>query len=559
MALALNYLPNGNIQYKSDAGVYNYVSFPAHEVKTINEIKPELMNSGNQQISYTAFHKADTIHNDSNQRLVIAYGVDQQRIRTRFYDNNQLQKTKYFAASYEKEDASGNTCEINYISTPYGTLAAYIVERGRGQMYYLYKDHLGSITTITNATGTIVERRSFDAWGRLRNPDNWTYTNIPTMTILERGYTGHEHLFGFGLINMNGRMYDPLIGQMLSPDPYVPNASNSQDFNRYTYARNNPLLYVDPDGEFIWAVAAFIIVGGYKVLTNNWQGEASAKQTIMAGIGALFMPAGAVSGANLLKFGVQQVGNTLLSQYVSINIPISENSSISLSPGLGFNPASGLSWGANASFNSRYVSLAVGGGTNHVAVGGSVTFDNGLTLGYYATFYGSKQGPDGKSNKQLVGGVSASYKDFSVRFENDFLAFQGKDRWRTNAFEIQYKNFVFGTSVYTNDPEGEGSDKDYEGTDLLGNRNKKFNGKEYGAWEEGQVYLAPLWFGYRDGNNVIRAGVSDRMVQDRTQNWVHRNGFLYLPFVHQNFYNKYDYMYEGPYNYSGYYNPFSLW
>jgi len=266
-----NYYPNGNIQYKSDAGVYSYVSFPAHGVKTINEIKPELMNSGNQQISYTAFHKADTIHNDSNQRLVIDYGVDQQRTRTRLYDNNQLQKTKYFAASYEKEVSASNTREINYISTPYGTLAAYIKENNNaGQIYYLYKDHLGSITAITNATGTVVERRSFDAWGRLRNPDNWNYTNIPTMTILERGYTGHEHLFGFGLINMNGRMYDPLIGRMLSPDPYVPNATNTQDFNRYTYARNNPLKYTDPDGEWIH-IPIMAAIGGIMNVASNWK------------------------------------------------------------------------------------------------------------------------------------------------------------------------------------------------------------------------------------------------------------------------------------------------
>jgi len=50
---------------------------------------------------------------------------------------------------------------------------------------------------------------------------------------------------------MNGRMYDPIIGRMLSPDPYVPNGTYTQDFNRYTYARNNPLSYVDPDGEFV--------------------------------------------------------------------------------------------------------------------------------------------------------------------------------------------------------------------------------------------------------------------------------------------------------------------
>ena len=52
-------------------------------------------------------------------------------------------------------------------------------------------------------------------------------------------------------VNMNARLYDPAIGRFLSPDPYVPNSSNSQDFNRYTYTRNNPLRYTDPDGEFL--------------------------------------------------------------------------------------------------------------------------------------------------------------------------------------------------------------------------------------------------------------------------------------------------------------------
>jgi len=214
-------------------------------------------------LTYTAFHKAKYIDNSSNQHLDILYGVDQQRIRTQFYDagSSLPQKTKYFAASYEKEITPRSTREINYINTPYGVLAAYIRLNNTENMYYLYKDHLGSITAITNATGTVVERRSFDAWGRMRNPDDWSYINIPPMTILERGYTGHEHLEAFGLINMNGRMYDPLIGRMLSPDPYVPNTTNSQDYNRYTYVRNNPLKYTDPDGEFILSFLSGLIRG----------------------------------------------------------------------------------------------------------------------------------------------------------------------------------------------------------------------------------------------------------------------------------------------------------
>jgi len=159
---------------------------------------------------------------------------------------------QYFATNYEKtvDHTNGTTREINYINTPYGTLAAFIKEgNNAGQMYYLYKDHLGSITHITNSSGAVEETRSFDAWGRMRNPTDWTYNNVPKMTILDRGYTGHEHLPLFGLINMNGRMYDPLIGRMLSPDPYTHGIAGTQGFNRYSYALNNPLKFTDPSGE----------------------------------------------------------------------------------------------------------------------------------------------------------------------------------------------------------------------------------------------------------------------------------------------------------------------
>ena len=65
-----------------------------------------------------------------------------------------------------------------------------------------------------------------------------------------RGYTGHEHYMECGLINMNGRMYDPLTARFLSPDPYVQMPDNPQNFNRYAYCLNNPLMYTDPSGEF---------------------------------------------------------------------------------------------------------------------------------------------------------------------------------------------------------------------------------------------------------------------------------------------------------------------
>ena len=84
--------------------------------------------------------------------------------------------------------------------------------------------------------------------GRRRNPANWTYDSVPQPQYMHRGYTFHEMLDEFGLINMNGRCYDPVVGRFLSPDIVVQNPNNTQCYNRYSYAINNPLKYTDPNG-----------------------------------------------------------------------------------------------------------------------------------------------------------------------------------------------------------------------------------------------------------------------------------------------------------------------
>jgi RHS repeat-associated protein len=100
---------------------------------------------------------------------------------------------------------------------------------------------------------TVLEQMSYDPLGRKHNGENWLdyeNTNTPFTSLYKRGYTGHEHIDAFGLINMNGRMYDARLGRFLSPDPFVQAPDNSQSFNRYSYCVNNPMKYKDPSGEF---------------------------------------------------------------------------------------------------------------------------------------------------------------------------------------------------------------------------------------------------------------------------------------------------------------------
>jgi len=128
-------------------------------------------------------------------------------------------------------------------------------------IYYLCKDHLGSITGIMEPDGDILEEYSYDAWGIRRNPADWSYSNVSAPTYTQHGFTVHEHLDMFSLIHMlseaksreqseagNGRIYDPEIARFLSPDPVIQDLYSMLNYNRYTYCLNNPLIYIDPSG-----------------------------------------------------------------------------------------------------------------------------------------------------------------------------------------------------------------------------------------------------------------------------------------------------------------------
>ena len=51
-----------------------------------------------------------------------------------------------------------------------------------------------------------------------------------------------------GLIHMNGRVQDPVLGRFVSADPFITEPGNTQNFNRYSYVYNNPLAFTDPSG-----------------------------------------------------------------------------------------------------------------------------------------------------------------------------------------------------------------------------------------------------------------------------------------------------------------------
>ncbi|MCE7043819.1 FG-GAP-like repeat-containing protein [Dyadobacter sp. CY312] len=270
-AFTATYASNGNVNTKTDAGTYSYDATKFNAVTGVTNPAPVPVPLMQQDISYTAFMQPNVI-TENNYELTYTYGADYERIKSVTKQGGSVINTRfYFADGFEKDITAGTTRYIQYIASPAG-LAAIVESIGTTHtVHYTYTDHLGSILTVTNSAGTTIEgEQSFDAWGRRRNVTSWALlaptasTGLPVW--LYRGYTGHEHLDRFGLTNMNGRMYDPVLGRMLSPDNYVQESGMTQSFNRYTYAMNNPLVYTDPDGNF-WNFVIGAAIGGF----SGWQ------------------------------------------------------------------------------------------------------------------------------------------------------------------------------------------------------------------------------------------------------------------------------------------------
>ncbi|MEI8047022.1 MAG: FG-GAP-like repeat-containing protein [Bacteroidota bacterium] len=308
---------SGNIQSKTGIGTYTYGENEAgiHAVTSVENTNG-LVNLEIQNIQYTSFNKVSHITQGTNKILDIWYGLDQQRIRqTKVISGVTTTKT-FIGGSLEKVSINGQNSDYYYIPSPTG-ICAVLVKPASGNSYlrYLYSDYLGSITCTTNEIGQKENEYSYDAWGNRRDPATWqsATSTLPEM-LCDRGYTGHEHLTEFGLINMNGRVYDPVLGCMLSPDNYMQAPDFTQNLNRYSYCLNNPLKYKDPSGDFLFMPILYgMAMGGFtnalQQLSNNhslknWNWGNFIGATVSGGVGGAIAPSLASRGIGGFKGGL---------------------------------------------------------------------------------------------------------------------------------------------------------------------------------------------------------------------------------------------------------------
>ena len=218
--------------------------------------------------------------------------------------------------------------------------------------FCVHSDNLGSILSVMDKNGNKVFDASYDAWGR---------QTIMLNTIgLQRGYTGHEMINEFDIINMNGRLYDPVLGRFFSPDNYVQMPDNSQNFNRYSYCLNNPLKYTDPSGNLFGIDDAVLIFAAFNMASSMMQAKFNGGNVWKAGALSLLSSAASYGIGEAFKGATATFGNELLRAGAH---------------GLASGVISALDGG---NFTSSFISGAAASGTGSYAQ--SVHINNGLMV-----------------------------------------------------------------------------------------------------------------------------------------------------------------------------------
>ncbi|RCX31658.1 RHS repeat-associated core domain-containing protein [Thioalbus denitrificans] len=262
----------GNITHKSDVGDYTYgagntapgqigphalVSAGSDPDGYQYDANGNMTSGGGRVIGWTSFDKPMAFQRGDYQTL-FAYGPD----RSRYLKVSNTSRTLYVGKLYERELFADGQVKHKHFIYAGGELVAIQVKAEEDgaplpdETRYLHRDNLGSIDTITDGRGNIVERLSYTPFGARRAGD-WRATDpfnpagLMLASFTNRGFTGHEHVEEMGLIHMNGRVYDPVLGRFLSADPNVQFPHASQSYNRYSYVLNNPLKYTDPSGYFL--------------------------------------------------------------------------------------------------------------------------------------------------------------------------------------------------------------------------------------------------------------------------------------------------------------------
>ncbi len=249
---------------------------------------------GTQTFQYTAFNLPSIITTGSGPDVRVtefAYTADGSRVVRR--DLNLNSSRHFVPGLYQRlvtSDTSSTLEERFRISANGRPVAEIVRTPSEEKILYFHQDHLGTPDTISDSTGAVTHQ-DYDPFGLLQDT-----TPAPNQTLTRTGFTGHQQDNDLALTDMGGRIYDPLAGRFMSPDPIMQAPYWSQGQNRYSYVFNDPINSTDPSGFATQQnTASNAAAVGTDPAVLAWGGVAMGAAVAQAG--ALSVGLGALAGA----------------------------------------------------------------------------------------------------------------------------------------------------------------------------------------------------------------------------------------------------------------------
>jgi RHS repeat-associated protein len=233
----------GNLTWNSQVGSYAYthpgkrhaVSAAGSQSYTY-DAAGNMLSGGGRTYTWNYDHQLVSVSNGSGTTRFL-YDYSGQRV----YKFGPSGTHLYFGAFVEMRNGA---LVKNYYAGP-----QLVATRDSSGPRWYHADHLGSTRLVTSASGAVLERYDYSAFG----------ATVQGSGSVSRRFGGHHTDPETGLVYMNARYYDPQLGRFLSADSLVPDPLNPQAFNRYAFAYNNPISNLDPTGHAPVVAAAVAV------------------------------------------------------------------------------------------------------------------------------------------------------------------------------------------------------------------------------------------------------------------------------------------------------------
>ena len=238
----------------------NYSYNDGNELITVNgqaythDANRNLTNNSNNTFIYDEENRLIEVKDSANQTIA-SFTYDHEGKRNSMTTVSGVVNYHYSGDKVVYETDSTNNITAEYIYDPLGNPATMTKN---GITYYYHVNGHGDVVSLSDASGNIVAQYSYDAWGNIISQSGTMASENPMR------YAGYRYDEVTGLYYLMARYYDPSIGRFITRDTFHGFEVDPLSLNQYAYTKNNPVIYIDPDGQFAIAVipvAVLIVLG----------------------------------------------------------------------------------------------------------------------------------------------------------------------------------------------------------------------------------------------------------------------------------------------------------